>query len=320
MMKQNELLGFYELLRLLDEQGMAQVWLARHRTACDYRIVKAYPPEIVQSEQGRTQFIMDGRQLSLLVHPHIVPVHDADVYDDVPYVATSHVVHDDGRDSRSLYDLIPSPGDRLPPEQVASILIQLCDGLAFAHSRGVLHRNLKPSNVLFDQHGNVQLISFRVGNAIASRIHTGLKAFTPHEVREGNPWTTQGDVYSIGALGMLMLTGKTPTAGVMRLPTEMIPELDKAWDAILGKCLVLEQSGRYDNAAQVLAALQAVRPAELQPAPAVITVEEQASMSARPVTQQVSKWERWRKELMDLFVLIIFLGILWTILKWWRII
>ena len=145
-------LGQYRIIRQLGAGAMGVVWLAEHELLQVHRAVKVMPERLAGSEGFRERFLQEARVLARLQHPHIVPVHDMVVEGD-SYAIAMDFVSPDGSRSQSLLDLV---GDgtqadaptRLQSDDVARIMGETCSAIAFAHEKGVIHRDIKAANVL----------------------------------------------------------------------------------------------------------------------------------------------------------------------------
>ena len=207
-----------EPVRLLGHGGMGQVNLARQRSLGREVAVKSLLPHRRGTPAGR-HLLREARLLAALEHPHIVPVHVLG-WDDVqgPLLVMKRI------DGTSWWALIRSPrhpgwegldGDRL--ERHLDILSDVCQAVEFAHSRGILHRDIKTDNVMVGQFGEVYLVDWGValrleeGQAGRERL-AGTPAYMAPEMVRGGPLTPRTDVYLLGACLHEVLTGAPPHA------------------------------------------------------------------------------------------------------------
>lgn len=312
------MLGYYRLIRKLDADGMGEVWVTQHQTACDYRVVKIYPDEVLK-DNGDSRFIMEGRDLITLKHKNINTVHDADINGDIPYLSMNYLMYENGEPALSLGKILSEQTSHLTPDQTLFVMLQLCDALAYAHSKGVLHRNLKPGNVLFDSLGQVQVCSFALGTPLPNRLRIGSRAFMPPEVREGAPWTKQGDVYALGALALLMLTGKTPIAGAMKLPSEIHSSIPTEWDEIVSRSLHIIPEERYTDAGELKEAIEKLRPTDRElPTPAMAPHAEEVEFQPTITVVKQNFFIRYGRELRDLIAIILFVMLMLYITGVWK--
>lgn len=251
--------GRYELREVLGRGGMADV-----RAALDHRIGRTVAVKLLRNPADATQrarFISEARTLARLSHANIVGLLDAGLDDDVPYLVMEFAA------GRTLAELARS--GPLEPSYVAAVGAQVAEALAHAHATGVVHRDVKPSNVIVSDEGHARLADFGIAKLIgeADR-HTrtdetvGSPAYLSPEQVSGTEVTAAIDVYSLGLVLLEALTGRraysgTPVeAAIARLRTApLIPtSLGPAW------CTLLERMTRLDpeqrpGAAEVAAAL-----------------------------------------------------------------
>jgi serine/threonine protein kinase len=172
-------------------------------------------------EQGRSDILAEGRHLAELEHPNIVRVHDLDFHEERPFLVMEYIR---GR-TLSQY----SREERITPRQSAALLRQLAGAVAFAHSRGIVHQDIKPENVLIDEAGRPRLIDFGLASrhdawtASAVGSEGGTFAYiAPEQARlEPNRVRSLSDVFALGGLLYFLLTGRAPFAA---------PTQEERWD------------------------------------------------------------------------------------------
>jgi hypothetical protein len=202
-------LGAWALVRMVGAGGMGRVWEARRADGSfDGRAaIKLLPAG--HGEGWLARFEQERRLLARLNHPNIAHLMDAGVTSEgQPYFVMEFV---DGRP-------LDEAARALPVEARIGLVLQLCDAVAFAHRQLLVHRDLKPGNVLVDAQGRVKLLDFGIAQAIATDVDmdvTQPTAMTPHyaspEQVRGEPVGTATDIYSLGVLIYLLLTGVRPT-------------------------------------------------------------------------------------------------------------
>jgi serine/threonine-protein kinase len=160
-MRQPERLGKYRILKSLGAGGMGEVYLAEHEMLRVLHAVKILASQARGKAEFEARFQAEARTMARLRHPGIVPVHymDRDEATGAYYIVMDFV-SPDGKNQQTLEDLLKRSGGRLSHKRTAEILRTLCDAVAYAHEEGVLHRDVKPSNVLIDAGGIVRLTGF----------------------------------------------------------------------------------------------------------------------------------------------------------------
>jgi len=233
-----------------------------------------------ESRNARRMFMGEAHMIGKLQHPNIVPIYDAGEEDGRRYVVTEHI---HGARTLSAYC---RTGSLLPVEQVVQIVYKVAKALHYAHSRGVVHRDVKPSNVLLTQDGDVRIVDFGialVSDSEVSRLEgvAGSPAYMSPEQVQGHPLDARSDLYSLGAVMYEMLCGQRPfRAGalgkllrqvVQSAPEplrEVRPELPEELEAIVMRSLEKDPDRRYRNGAELAADLTRVhqRLRNVQPA------------------------------------------------------
>jgi serine/threonine protein kinase len=273
-------IGKYKILSQLGEGGMGSVYLGKHEALERFTAVKVMRKEISGDREFQKRFLQEARTTAQLQHPNIIRVYDVDVENaddgDLYYIAMEFVSQD-GHSGRTLQDVLDKQEKSIvDPTRIAEIFSQLCGALAHAHSKNVLHCDIKPANVLIDEFGSVKLSDFGLAKAVGTqalrestlgawrtrqgksdargRSMEGTFLYMPPEVQEGGDWTKAGDVYSLGSVIYRLLTGKRPV-GRWKTPNEMVSGLPSWWDDLLGNCLS-DQGERYADGEALLSAYE----------------------------------------------------------------
>src|SRR5581483_3884190 len=207
------LAGRYRVDRLLGRGGMALVYLA-HDEALDRPVaVKLLSDTLAADEEYRARFLREARVAARLAHRNIVRIYDAGEQDGRPYIVMECVP------GGTLDQVLLTRGRLLPAEAVA-VAIQVCDGLDCAHAAGLVHRDVKPQNLLVAADGTVKIADFGIARPLeaprltATGIVLGTAAYLAPEQSEGEPVTAAADLYALGAVLYELLTGRPPhTAG-----------------------------------------------------------------------------------------------------------
>jgi serine/threonine protein kinase len=205
-----ELLAQFDVLGKLGEGGMAQVWLARQRSLERKVALKFMSGEAFPQGEALERFVREARMLAKLDHPNITTIYDIGVDDGRPYLVLEYVSGESVRD-RLARDA------RMGADESARTALFVGRGLAYAHERTIVHRDVKPENVLLSAEGGVKLLDFGLGRVLESSgnltrggIILGTPAYLAPELILGSPPSPSSDIYSLGVLLFEMLAGTTP--------------------------------------------------------------------------------------------------------------
>ena len=253
--------GRYELRGVLGRGGMAEV-----RDGWDTRLdrpvaIKLLYPVFSMQPDNRRRFEIEARAAAGLNHPHIVAVHDSGDHDGTPFIVMERL------SERTLSDLIAE--GPLPQSQVRSILDDVLSALAAAHAAGILHRDIKPGNILFSHSGDTKLADFGIAKSAATP-HTmtgqivGTMAYLSADRIAGRPATVADDLYAVGAVGYEALAGRRPfpqenLAELARAIAEdrpvplavLRPEVDPGLDTVVNRAMAREPQWRFGSAASM---------------------------------------------------------------------
>jgi eukaryotic-like serine/threonine-protein kinase len=263
------LAGRYRLHHLLGTGGMADVHEATD-TRLDRRVAVKLLREVAASETDRARFLSEARLLGRLSHPHLVGVLDAGIDDERPFLVLQLVR------GRTLSQAL---GEPLPPSRVARLGADIAAALEHVHAAGVVHRDVKPGNVLVDEDGSARLADFGIARVVDETHHhtrtgtvMGTIAYLAPEQVAGEPVTTAVDIYALGLVLLEALTGARPYAGTsvesalarLHRPPELPATLPPQWAALLAAMTARDPAAR-PTAAQVAARLRAGLPAPARP-------------------------------------------------------
>jgi tRNA A-37 threonylcarbamoyl transferase component Bud32 len=216
----------------------------------------------------RRMFVKEARSLAQLTHPNIVSVYDVGEVDNLPYIVMEHLA------GGSLKDRIERTGP-LKAGEAVRIGIEVANGLAFAHSKGIIHADLKPSNILFDANDHAKIADFGIArtpkeDGATPELYATAMYVAPERI-EGKQASIQSDVYGLGLVVYEMLVGKPPftstSAGVLMRdhvvrmpvpPSHLRPSLPKELDTIVLKALAKQPNLRYQKASDFAKALAAI--------------------------------------------------------------
>ncbi|HEY2379304.1 MAG TPA: Ig-like domain-containing protein [Gemmatimonadaceae bacterium] len=270
--------GEFEILRELGRGGMAAVYLA-HEVALNRKVaIKVMSPALLTGEGMVRRFRQEAVTVANMSHPHIITIHAVRQIDDLHFFVMKFV------EGRSLEHVIRSAG-ALPIRTVRGLLWMVGNALAYAHRRGVVHRDVKPANILIDEDGNGVVTDFGIAKLVvrentsiprASRggeTQTGVIVGTPTYMSPeqclARPVSAASDQYSLGLVAYELITGRPPFSGspfvVMHAHTErpappiceQRPDCDPELDAAIQRMLAKDPLQRWPSVQHALAALGA---------------------------------------------------------------
>jgi serine/threonine protein kinase len=205
--------GEYRIERLLGKGGMGQVFLAHDLTLEREVAIKVLPPDVAQDEQVVRRFQQEAKTAAKLDHPNIIPIYRVESEGGLIYFVMKYI------SGTSLEDLLDKK-EPLPVPEIQRILWEAACALGHAHQRGVVHRDVKPANIMFDHDGRVMLTDFGISKALQAATGltaTGMIIGTPHymapEQGKGAPVDGRADQYSLGVVGYRMITAELPFSG-----------------------------------------------------------------------------------------------------------
>jgi eukaryotic-like serine/threonine-protein kinase len=258
--------GRYRLLRRIGSGGMADVWLAEDPHLQRRVALKVLHRRFAQDREFVERFRREAEAAASLQHPNIVAVFDRGDVDGTYYIAMQLL------EGSSLKELI----DRgLLPEQAVGLIRQVLEAAGFAHRHGVVHRDLKPQNVIVDDEGKATVTDFGIARAGVSEItQAGSVMGTPHylspEQAQGQAVTAVSDLYSIGVMLYEALAGRVPfeadsavaiamkqVSHTPQRPSSINPNVSPALDAVTMRALEKDPGRRFQNADAFIAALDA---------------------------------------------------------------
>ncbi len=253
----------YELDGEIGRGGMSVVYSARDRRLNRSVAIKVLPPELAYDPAIRTRFTREAQTSAQLSHAHIVPIYDVGERDGLAYFVMALVT---GGNLAALLAHVPRP----PIDEVRRLLREICDALAYAHLRGVVHRDIKPDNILLDaESGRAIVTDFGIARAMeaggrltATGIAVGTPAYMSPEQAVGEREVDgRSDIYSLGVLGYQMLTGRVPFTGgnsmslllkhITEPPrpiSELRPDAPRALCEAIDRALVKEREDRWPTA------------------------------------------------------------------------
>lgn len=260
-------LGQYQLVEQIGKGGMATVYKAFQPALNRYVAVKVLPPYYAHEPGFAERFTREAQAIAHLDHPHILPIHDFGRQGDISYLVMKYVP------AGTLRDRLGQP---LAPVEAVELIEQIAGALDFAHERGILHRDVKPGNILIDERGWIYLSDFGLAKIVESSVQltgsgvgVGTPAYMSPEQGQGLAVDARTDIYALGIILFEMLTGhvpyeaETPMAVVIKhitdpipIPRQINPNIPEAVNRVLLKALAKNREDRFASAGALAAALR----------------------------------------------------------------
>ncbi|MGB0991621.1 MAG: serine/threonine-protein kinase [Akkermansiaceae bacterium] len=246
----------YEIQKVLGHGGMGTVYQALHRELGRVVALKVFRAEGEAADLWIERLRVEGRMMAQLHHPNVLGIHDAAMSEDgLPYLVLEYI---DGCDLREKLD----QEKKLAESEALAIAMSVCAGLAAVHALGIIHRDVKPANVLISHAGEVKVSDFGISKDVTGTGSTSLTMtgttvgtvdYISPEQASGQEVDARSDIYSVGVLLYEMLAGVTPRGAY-----EPVSEYGvAAWiDDIVTRCLQRNPDKRYQSAADLLGSLQ----------------------------------------------------------------
>jgi photosystem II stability/assembly factor-like uncharacterized protein len=254
------LLPAYEVRRLIGRGGMGAVYEGLQKTLDRPVAIKVLPPDVAQRDAHFAErFQRESRAMAKLAHPGIVAVYEAGETSGGMLYFVMELV--EGVD---VARIIGSEG-RLPPDRVLRICRDVCDALMYAHERGIVHRDVTPSNIIIDRQGHVKVADFglakleldALGWQASSTVMGKPDFMAPESFIPGLKIDGRADVYALGVSLYQMLTGTLPR-GRFELPSHLVVGVDARLDAIIDRAMQTDREKRYSSAAEVRSDLEVI--------------------------------------------------------------
>jgi eukaryotic-like serine/threonine-protein kinase len=264
--------GRYKVISRVGSGGMADVYLAEDQLLGRQVAVKLLHHHFAEDQEFVERFRREASSAAGLSHQNIVGIFDRGEWERTYYIAMEYVP------GRSLKTIVREQG-ALDPALAIDIVVQILRGARYAHRRGVVHRDLKPHNVILDEEGRARVTDFGIARAGASDMTLtgsimGTAQYLSPEQAQGHVVTGAADLYSIGVILYELLTGEIPFDGETavaiayqqvsahpRPPSEVNSALPPALDAVVLRALAKDPAQRYADADEFIAALQRERQA-----------------------------------------------------------
>ncbi len=266
------LAGRYRIVGLLGKGGMGEVYRATDLALGQAVALKFLPPAAADNPQLLERFHGEVRVARQVSHPNVCRVYDIGESDGLPFISMEYV---DGEDLSSLLLRI----GRLPADKAIDTARRICAGLAAAHSKGVIHRDLKPQNIMMNRRGEIVIMDFGLA-AIADQLsgpeaRNGTPAYMSPEQLKGTEVTPRSDIYALGLVLYELFTGRKPyeaktvrqlialqeSAQVTSM-SSVAADVDPVVDRVIRRCLDPDPAKRPESALKVAAALPGGDPLE----------------------------------------------------------
>ena len=257
----------YEVLEVIGTGGMAIVYKAKCHRLNRYVAVKVMKEELAKDEEFRRRFFEESQAVAMLSHPNIVNVYDVSRSGDIEYIVMELI------DGITLKEYLEKRGV-LSWKETAFFSLQIAKALEHAHSRGIIHRDIKPQNIMLLRDGTVKVADFGIAhhtsdqsNYIKGEAIGSVHYVSPEQAR-GSHIDNRSDIYSFGVVMYEMLTGRLPFEGNTPMeiifqhinsiplpPSDYEPGIPQALEAITMKAMNPTPSKRYSSATEMIADL-----------------------------------------------------------------
>ncbi len=272
--------GPYKVIAKIGEGGMATVYKGLQESLNRFVAIKVLRGDLARNPEFVARFRREALAVARLSHPNLLHVYDAGTAHGVYYIIIDFVP------GGSLQDLLVK--GHLEPERAVSIVAQVADALDCAHKQGIIHRDVKPNNILMTPEGRPLLADFGIAKAVYESTHLthtgtsiGTPAYMAPEQAEGKPSDARTDIYALGIVLYETLTGRVPFRGETPMATlyshlhtppppirQLNPNVPVWLEEIVDKALAKPPEARYQTAAQFSAALRPPKTPEAVAAPA----------------------------------------------------
>jgi beta-lactam-binding protein with PASTA domain len=262
--------GRYKILERIGSGGMADVYLAEDTHLGREVALKVLHRRFAQDHEFVERFRREASSAAGLQHPNVVGVFDRGEHEGTYYIAMEHLP------GRTLKEIVATEAP-LPQERVIDLGVQILAAAAFAHRRGVIHRDFKPHNVIVDEDGNAKVTDFGIARAGASEMTEtgsimGTAQYLSPEQAQGHAVTAASDLYSIGVMLYELLAGRIPFEGDSAVSVALKhlsepppplshfrPDVSPALEAVVMAALAKDPAQRWQSADEFAAALETTR-------------------------------------------------------------
>lgn len=258
----------YEIIKKIGAGGMADVYMAKDNKLSRFVAVKVLKEEFSSDENFLKKFDIEAQAVAGLMHPNIINVYDVGIEGDVHYIVMELA------DGITLKEYIRNE-KKLTAEDTVNFSIQIAEAIGCAHEHNIIHRDIKPQNILVSSHGTIKVTDFGIAKAANSNTMTftaigSVHYLSPEQARGGFS-DSRSDIYALGITMYEMVTGRVPfdhengvTVALMHLQNDVIPpreinnEIPKSLEKIILKCLAKKPEERYQRAGDLVEDLKKV--------------------------------------------------------------
>jgi serine/threonine-protein kinase len=291
----------YEVGEILGFGGMSEVHLARDLRLHRDVAIKVLRADLARDPSFYLRFRREAQNAAALNHPAIVAVYDTGEAETatgpLPYIVMEYV------DGVTLRDIVHTEGP-MPAKRAIEVIADACQALNFSHQHGIIHRDVKPANIMISKNGAVKVMDFGIARALADANSVtqtaaviGTAQYLSPEQARGEKVDARSDVYSLGCVLYEILTGEPPFVGDSPVavayqhvredpvpPSQRHNEITPELDAVVLKALAKNPENRYQSAAEMRADLVRVHSGEAPEAPKVFTDADRTSMLSAPTS------------------------------------
>jgi beta-lactam-binding protein with PASTA domain/predicted Ser/Thr protein kinase len=301
--------GRYQLEKRIGGGGMAIVYKAKDLLLHRQVAVKVLRPQFGTDEDFVNRFRREAQAVASLSHPNVVSVYDVGQDDDTHYMVMEYI------EGPTLKDVINESG-ALPVEEAVRVAVQVCDALDHAHQNKIIHRDIKPHNILIGKNGRVKVTDFGIARAVtaATITHTNsvlgsVHYFSPEQARGGFT-AEKSDIYSLGIVLYEMVTGQLPFSGDSPItvalkhlqdpltdPRQIDPSIPQSVENIILKALAKDPFLRYASAREMLADLETCLSPERRHEPKIqFPVDDEQTRVVPVITEEMLEQAQIERE------------------------
>ncbi|HND53897.1 MAG TPA: protein kinase, partial [Pirellulaceae bacterium] len=260
----------YEVSRLIGQGGMGLVLEGRQLSLGRRVAIKVLAPALARDARFVERFEREAAALAQLSHPNIVKIFERGRSDESVFFIMEYVEGPSGGPPTDLRAVMTR--GRPTVAEVKQLLLQVAGALAHAHEQGIVHRDIKPGNIMVDRHGHAMVADFGIASIATGRVDLRLTAassrmgtenYMPPEQQSGGAVDNRADVFALGVVLYELLTGELPK-GAFRPASRLVPGLDEGWDALIHDALQPRPEDRLSSMVEFRERLEALS-AEVNP-------------------------------------------------------